>query len=130
MKRPKQQLPELEIRCPFCPGHEADTEQTVAAIDRIPHRFLRTAVHPTAHVVPAATSFDDVYERAESFDAVYREIADRVANAAGEAGEVLYAVPGSPLVLERSVRHLIQREDVDVDLLPAISFLDGGVDAG
>ncbi|MGI9644512.1 MAG: nucleoside triphosphate pyrophosphohydrolase [Ilumatobacteraceae bacterium] len=100
------------------------TEQTLAAIERIPHRFVRTAVHPTAHLVPDATSFDHVYERADTFDAVYREITDEVAAAAGEMGDVLYAVPGSPLVLERSVRDLLGRDDIDVEILPAVSFLD------
>ncbi len=37
---------------------------------------------------------------------------------------MLYAVPGSPLVLERSVRHLLDRDDVEVTVLPAMSFLD------
>ena len=41
-----------------------------------------------------------------------------------EHGEVLYAVPGSPLVLERTVRLLQADERVDCVVLPAMSFLD------
>ncbi len=100
------------------------TEETTAAIDRIRPRFVRTTRHPTAHLVPDATDFDAVYERADTFVTVYAEIADAVARAAGEYGEVLYAVPGSPLVLERTVRLLRLRDDVVVDVLPAVSFLD------
>ncbi len=100
------------------------TEETTAAIDRIRPRFVRTTRHPTAHLVPDATDFDAVYERADTFETVYAEIADAVARAAGEYGEVLYAVPGSPLVLERTVRLLRLRDDVVVDVLPAVSFLD------
>jgi len=105
-------------------GHDHVTGETLAAIDRIPHRFLRTAVHPSADLVPDATTFDDLYDDADRFEEVYAEIAERLAAAAIEHGEVLYAVPGSPLVLERSVRTLREDRRVDVDVLPAISFLD------
>ena len=44
--------------------------------------------------------------------------------AAIEHGEVLYAVPGSPLVLERTVRTLRADERVRCVVLPAMSFLD------
>ncbi len=71
-----------------------------------------------------ATSFDDVYERADQFADVYAEIAETLVAAATEHGEVLYAVPGSPLVLERSVATLRNDERVTVELLPAMSFLD------
>jgi tetrapyrrole methylase family protein/MazG family protein len=107
------------------PGGERHvTVETRDAIARIPHRFLRTSVHPSAGLVPDADSFDDVYESADRFDDLYAEIADRLVDAAREHGTVLYAVPGSPLVLERTVRHLRDDDRVEVELLPAISFLD------
>ena len=87
-------------------GPEYVTEHTRAEIARVPHRFLRTSRHPSAVLVPDAITFDEVYERADTFDDVYAEITRRLVAAATEHGEVLYAVPGSPLVLERSVRAL------------------------
>lgn len=93
-------------------------------IASLPHRFLRTARHPTAPMVPDALSFDGVYEAADAFDDVYTEIVARLVGAATEHGEVLYAVPGSPLVLERTVRLLADDDAIDVELFPAISFLD------
>jgi tetrapyrrole methylase family protein/MazG family protein len=105
-------------------GVDHITAETHAAIERVPLRFLRTAVHPSAHVVPDATSFDELYEKAERFEDVYAEIAERLVDAAVEHGEVLYAVPGSPLVLERSVRTLRGDDRVDITLVPAMSFLD------
>jgi len=36
----------------------------------------------------------------------------------------VYAVPGSPLVLERSVRHLLDDPRVECTVLPALSFLE------
>ena len=69
-------------------------------------------------------TFDHLYESADRFDDVYAAIVEALVAAAGEHGEVLYAVPGSPLVLERSVRPLLADDRVECDVLPAMSFLD------
>ncbi len=100
------------------------TSETLREIDRVPIRFLRTTQHPSAFLVNNATSFDSEYETADRFDEVYQRIADRLAAAAHEHGEVLYAVPGSPLVLERTVSIIRTRTDIATRVLPAISFLD------
>ena len=105
-------------------GREHVTLETLAAIERIPHRFLRTGRHPSAGLVPDAATFDHLYEAAERFDDVYSAIVEAVVAAADEHGEVLYAVPGSPLVLERSVRSLRADDRIDCTVLPAMSFLD------
>ena len=105
-------------------GPEYITTQTLDAIAAIPHRFLRTTQHPSAELIPSATSFDDVYEGADTFADVYAEITERLVSAAMEHGAILYAVPGSPLILERSVRHLRGDDRVDCTVLPAMSFLD------
>jgi tetrapyrrole methylase family protein/MazG family protein len=105
-------------------GQQHVTAETLAAIERIPHRILRTSRHPSAVLVPDATACDDLYESADRFAEVYGAIAERVAAAAAEHGEVLYAVPGSPLVLERSVRALRADERIECTFLPAMSFLD------
>lgn len=105
-------------------GHDQVTAETLAAIERIPHRLLRTGRHPSADLVPDAATCDDLYEAADRFADVYAAITERVVAAAEEHGEVLYAVPGSPLVLERSVRALRADERVRCELLPAMSFLD------
>jgi len=88
------------------------------------HRFLRTAQHPTAHLVAGAESFDALYDDADTFDEVYRAIVARLLDEARTHGDVLYAVPGSPLVLERTVRMLQEQDEVAVALRPAMSFLD------
>ena len=105
-------------------GVDHVTAETLATIERIPHRYLRTSRHPSAHLVPDPVTFDEIYERADSFADVYAEIADRLVAAAVEHGEVLYVVPGSPLVLERSVRALRGDARIECELLPAMSFLD------
>lgn len=100
------------------------TTGTLRAIESVPVRFLRTAVHPTAHLVQNAHSFDAVYNYSASFDEVYRIIADELIAAAHQHGEVLYAVPGSPLVLERTVAILRAQQEVEIEIHPAVSYLD------
>ncbi|MGE3620262.1 MAG: MazG nucleotide pyrophosphohydrolase domain-containing protein [Acidimicrobiia bacterium] len=105
-------------------GPDLVTAGTLALIERIPVRRLRTARHPAAAVVASAATFDHHYEHAERFDEVYeRVVADLVRDAA-DHGEVLYLVPGSPRVLERSVDLLVARDDVEVEVVPALSFVD------
>ena len=98
--------------------------ETLQAIERIKFRYVRTTRHPTSHLVEGAVSFDNEYERHESFDDVYLAIAARLVSAAHQHSEVLYAVPGSPLVLEQAVQHLLNDKTVEVVLVPAMSFLD------
>ena len=107
-------------------GSELITPQTSAVINAHRIRFVRTTRHPAAVAVPDAVSFDQEYETAGNFDEVYESIARHLLEAAVEH-DVLYAVPGSPLVLERSVELIRDQADggaIDVQLLPALSFLD------
>jgi tetrapyrrole methylase family protein/MazG family protein len=105
-------------------GPELITGATTEAIDRIPRRFIRTARHPASIAVPDAQSFDHVYERAGSLVACYQQIVDELVEAAARYGEVLYAVPGSPVVAERTVELLRGDERIDLTTVPAMSFLD------
>ncbi len=105
-------------------GADLLTAATREAIGRVPRRFVRTTRHPAASAVPEATSFDRVYDAEPTFEAVYRRIVDELVEAAGRHGEVLYAVPGSPRVLERSVELLAACGQVEVRVLPALSFAD------
>jgi tetrapyrrole methylase family protein/MazG family protein len=111
------------------PGDAARvTTGTLDLISRITRRFVRTTRHPSAHLIldaaGGAESFDHIYDSADTFDEVYSAITERLVSAAEEFGEVLYAVPGSPLVLEKTVRNLLAYDGIDVDIEPAISFLD------
>jgi tetrapyrrole methylase family protein/MazG family protein len=105
-------------------GIEHVTDETRRAIASSEHRFLRTSRHPSAVLVEGASTFDHLYESADTFGDVYAEVTEALVAAATRFGEVLYAVPGSPLVLERSVRHLRADPRVDCVVLPALSFLD------
>ncbi|MFM7828039.1 MAG: nucleoside triphosphate pyrophosphohydrolase [Acidimicrobiaceae bacterium] len=107
------------------PGSDdAITTQTRREIEIAKHRFIRTTRHPSAHVVKNATSFDDEYEKHDKFEDVYQAISDKLIAAAKQHQEILYVVPGSPLVLEHTVQLLIQNKSVTTTILPAMSFLD------
>jgi tetrapyrrole methylase family protein/MazG family protein len=92
------------------------------------HAFLRTRRHPAATLFDQVPSFDAVYEESDTFDEVYRSIVERLIEAALDVAErggvVAYAVPGSPLIAERTVELLLGDDRVAVEVVPALSFLD------
>ncbi len=86
---------------------------------------LRTRVHPAAAGLDLE-SYDEWYESADSFEQLYARIVDDLVSLAvgSRDGEVIYAVPGSPVVAERTVELLRDRDDVDVVCEPAVSVID------
>lgn len=76
-----------------------------------PTVFVRTALHPAIEELTAEgmvfQALDYVYETADTFVEVYRRIARTIIDAAESGGEVVYAVPGHPLVGETAVRLLM-----------------------
>jgi tetrapyrrole methylase family protein / MazG family protein len=105
-------------------GPDLLTVATTSAVDACSHRYLRTVRHPAAEAVPDAASFDHLYDEADDFETVYRRIVDELVAGAERHGEVLYAVPGSPRVAERSVELLLADGRAEVVVLPALSFVD------
>ncbi|MBA2277787.1 MAG: MazG family protein [Chloroflexia bacterium] len=101
-------------------------------IDAASTIILRTAIHPGLDDLlgdSRVVTCDDLYERAEAFDDLYRAIAARVCAASQSAtvGEVVYAVPGHPRFGERSVGDVIERAAVAgiaVRVLDAVSAVD------
>jgi tetrapyrrole methylase family protein/MazG family protein len=88
--------------------------------------YLRTARHPAAARFEGIPAFDDLYEASGTFEEVYAGIVEALVAAARAAAPeaVVYAVPGSPLVAERTVELLRTDDRVDVTTIPALSFLD------
>ncbi|RJE83567.1 nucleoside triphosphate pyrophosphohydrolase [Paenibacillus sp. 1011MAR3C5] len=103
--------------------------------------FVRTEHHPVMallqeHTIPY-TTFDSLYEQHESFPEVYEAIASRLLEEALQGGSereasasddaILYAVPGHPMVAERTVQLLRERcaaEGIELTVLGGESFLD------
>ena len=92
--------------------------------------YLRTDRHPCVAELPAKckiVSFDDVYRQHEQFEDVYDEIAARVLQLARDLGEVVYAVPGDPLVGEATVTRLLKRAaeaSIGIEIIHGISFIE------
>lgn len=105
----------------------AATLDALRAATRI---FLRTGRHPAVAALEASglayETFDSIYDRAGTFEEVYDQIATRVVEEAS-AGQVVYAVPGHPLVGESSVRRAIdlaRSRGIEVLVAGGTSFLD------
>jgi tetrapyrrole methylase family protein / MazG family protein len=107
-------------------GPELLTEQARAAFAAASRIYLRTARHPAAEplVATGAVVLDRHYESADDFASVYRGIVDEVTDAASRDGGVVYAVPGSPSVLEATVEMLKRERRVRVNTVEGLSFLD------
>ncbi len=110
-------------------GPDLLTRDTLARLETAAHLFLRTSRHPAAAAFPHASSFDHHYERCASFDEVYDAIVEDLLAEARRLGHVVYAVPGSPSVAERTVdllrRHpAVKSSEVRLVVFPALSFLE------
>ena len=105
------------------------TRQTWHLLSAADTVYLRTARHPAVDELPAHLvrhSFDDIYERADQFDDVYRLIADEILRLGIEAN-VIYAVPGSPFVGESTVAAITKGAadaGIDIHILPGLSFVE------
>jgi tetrapyrrole methylase family protein/MazG family protein len=87
---------------------------------------LRTRQHPSALELAHVESYDALYESAVSFEALYAAIVEDLVELASTSptNEVVYVVPGSPIVAERTVELLLRRDDVTTVLEPAVSVID------
>ncbi|MGZ5384816.1 MAG: MazG nucleotide pyrophosphohydrolase domain-containing protein, partial [Acidimicrobiia bacterium] len=105
------------------------TETRQKLLDPGTRVMVRTLEHPAARHLSelrVVESGDDVYGSAETFDAVYQRLAERVVEAASHA-PVVFAVPGSPFVGERTpglIRELAKRAGISVEVVGGESFLD------
>jgi len=95
--------------------------------------YLRTNDHPMVRMLDdnqiPYTTFDANYEAHQSFEQVYESIADELIRQAQQHSttEIIYAVPGHPMVAEYTVQLLKQRcpeAGIALNLLGGESFLD------
>lgn len=93
--------------------------------------LLRTAKHPTVEKIKKRnvifSSYDHIYDTKATFEEVYQTIARDVIDKAKQGENVVYAVPGSPLVAEKTVvliRDMAQAENIKVNILPGMSFIE------
>lgn len=93
--------------------------------------WLRTEKHPVARWLRdegiSFQTFDPLYEKHADFESVYEEIAETLLEEAISGVSPVYAVPGHPMVAERSVQLLLERgpdRGVKIDVKGGGSFLD------
>ncbi|KGO15163.1 nucleoside triphosphate pyrophosphohydrolase [Clostridium botulinum] len=110
---------------------ESITLGTIDSLKTVDKVFLRTEKHPTVEYINKLgityETFDGEYEVGESFDNVYNSIAKSLIEASKNYSDIIYAVPGHPLVAEKSVDILIKlckQNDIKFKILPAVSFVD------
>jgi tetrapyrrole methylase family protein / MazG family protein len=94
------------------------------------HVYLRTKEHPVVDELVqeglSYSSFDSIYEKHDQFEEVYQEIAQNLLQKA-KTEHVIYAVPGHPLVAERTVQLLLEygpNEDIEITIGGGQSFVD------
>jgi tetrapyrrole methylase family protein/MazG family protein len=104
--------------------------------------YLRTEKHPTVNYLRELginfQAYDNVYEKKEKFEDVYKCIAEDLIQREKELKKIVYAVPGHPLVSEKSVTLLLKlckQKSIDTEIIPSVSFIDAiierlGIDAG
>lgn len=110
-------------------GSELLTAETAALFQSGTAVWLRTSRHPAAADIDAAGSFDHLYETLNSFEDVYSTIVETLIELAQQDGHVIYAVPGSPVVAERTVELLraaepVTNSTVDLNVRPALAFTE------
>ena len=114
------------------PGHAGlITRESWALMENAEHLILRTKIHPTVAALDEAgityTTYDGYYEEAADFETLYRSIATNLLKKAEELDNLVYVVPGSPLVAERTVvllRDMAKDTSVEVDIRPGMSFVE------
>ncbi|MFC7443354.1 nucleoside triphosphate pyrophosphohydrolase [Laceyella putida] len=104
---------------------------TLSELETCGKLILRTEKHPVVSWLQTRgihyTSFDEVYEKHTQFKTVYEEIAETLLAHAATGERVVYAVPGHPMVAERTVQLLLsegEKRGIPVDVQGGTSFLD------
>jgi tetrapyrrole methylase family protein/MazG family protein len=111
------------------PGHPDDISRRAwKALESARAVYLRTKEHPCVPHLPVKSfvSFDEVYDSTSDFTAIYTTIVERLLVAARE-GDIVYAVPGDPMVAETTVKLLLaqaQTAGVAVEVINGISFIE------
>ncbi|MBO3365645.1 nucleoside triphosphate pyrophosphohydrolase [Clostridium perfringens] len=119
------------------PGaYEALTIGALKELKNNKNIYFRTEKHPTVDFLKDEgikfESYDHAYEKYDSFDDVYKYIAEDLITKIKDDEDLIYAVPGHPLVAEKSVINLIElckENNIQYEVLPAVSFLDAMMEA-
>lgn len=89
--------------------------------------FVRTYDHPVVAALEREgvtfQSFDYLYEAATDFAMVYQNIVTQLIESA-KTEAIIYAVPGHPMLAEKTVQLLLEQNEVEVTISGGQSYLD------
>lgn len=105
--------------------------ETWDILRQAPVLLLRTEIHPTVEELCNRglkwESFDALYEQGADFDSIYAAIATSVLERAEQGEELVFVVPGSPMVAEKTVgliRKGAAERRIPIKVLPGMSFFE------
>ncbi len=113
-------------------GMEQLTLGIVQTLERAKHLYLRTEAHPATEWLSSRQihfhTFDEIYRKHHSFDEVYDDIVRRLLELAqANEDEIVYAVPGHPMIAEKTVQMLLDQcpaNGIELKIDGGMSFLD------
>lgn len=113
------------------------TREAWEVLNASPQVYVRTRRHPAIAGLPAHLTlhdFDHFYEASEHFDDVYARIAEAIIAAACSdvGGDVVYAVPGHPLVGEATTPLILSRareQSIPTRIVAGLSFIEPTLEA-
>lgn len=89
--------------------------------------FVRTIEHPVIKVLQeegiSFVGFDEYYEANDDFQIVYEKIVAKLLEEAVDK-TIIYAVPGHPMLAEKTVQLLLQQTDIEIEIIGGHSYLD------
>lgn len=98
------------------------------AIEKKETVYLRTVEHPIVDVLKQQgllfEAYDTFYEDYNNFETVYQKIYEDLLLLSKQYGEIIYAVPGHPMVAESVVKKLLEQNEVIIHIVGGHSFLD------
>ncbi|MDW5299476.1 MAG: nucleoside triphosphate pyrophosphohydrolase [Sedimentibacter sp.] len=99
-----------------------------ALAEKIP-TYVRTDRHPIIQELKkdiCVNSFDDYFERYESFDEIYEKITERVVELSKQYKKINYCTAGSPYYGDIVTKKLLNeyKDEINIIIIDGMSFLD------
>ncbi|MBV1759330.1 MAG: nucleotide pyrophosphohydrolase, partial [Dethiosulfatibacter sp.] len=93
-------------------------------------KYARTIRHPVImkNSFENLEAFDEIFEKEENLEQVYRKIKERIDCALAQYGEIIYLVPGSPHIGDKITEsYLSGGNDISIELVDGCSFIDKAI---
>ncbi|NLL31420.1 MAG: nucleoside triphosphate pyrophosphohydrolase [Clostridiales bacterium] len=110
---------------------EALTIGAAKLLEKGENIYFRTKHHPIISFlkdkIKNYKTFDEYYENSDDIDNIHEKIASDILKVHKKTKDVVYGVPGNPLMAEKTVSILIKickEKKIDYKVIPAVSFID------